>query len=170
MNTRHPRRIPIVAALLCLTFAPLIAQDATPPPAGGGRGQFGPGGRGPMGPPPGNVGLTLERFLGELGLTDAQKTSINALLAEQRTSLRSEMDAIRQAREALDAAILTVPTDDGLLQAQARDLSALEARLTLARAQTEAKIFQLLKPEQQQKARQLITDAEQRGPRQGRRG
>jgi periplasmic protein CpxP/Spy len=123
-----------------------------------------------MGPPPGNVGLTLERFLGELGLTDAQKTSINALLAEQRTALRSEMDAIRQAREALDAAILTVPTDDGLLQAQARDLSALEARLTLARAQTEAKIFQLLKPEQQQKARQLITDAEQRGPRQGRRG
>lgn len=123
-----------------------------------------------MGPPPGNDSLTLERSVDELGLTDAQKTSIEALLAEQRTALRSEMVVIRQARQALDAAILAVPTDDGLLQAQARDLSALEARLTLARAQTEAKIFQLLNADQQQKARQLIADAEHRGPRPGRRG
>jgi Spy/CpxP family protein refolding chaperone len=123
-----------------------------------------------MGPPPGNGGLTLERFGRALALTDSQKASIDALLAEQRTALKSEIGTIRQAREALDAAILTVPTDDGLLQAQARDLSALEARLTLARAQTEAKIFQLLNADQQQKARQLIADMEHRGPRPGRRG
>lgn len=123
-----------------------------------------------MGPPPGNVGLALERFERELALTDAQKNAIDAILAEQQTTIRTDMDSIRQARQALDAAILTVPTDDGLLQAQARDLSALEARLTLVRAQTEAKIFQLLKTDQQEKARQLISSMQQRGPRPGQKG
>jgi Spy/CpxP family protein refolding chaperone len=123
-----------------------------------------------MGQPPGNIGLALERLGGELGLTDAQKTAIDALLKDQRMTVQLDMDAIRQARQTLDAAILAVPTDAGLLEAQARDLSALEGQLTLVRAQTEAKIFQLLKTDQQEKARQLIANMQQRGPRPGQKG
>ena len=123
-----------------------------------------------MGPPPGEGGLALERLGRELGLTDIQNAAINALLTDQRTALKSQSDDLRQARQALDTAVLAVPTDDGLLQSQVQHLSMLEAQLTLARAQTEAKIFQLLNAEQQQRARQLVEDMQQRGPRPGRKG
>ena len=54
-----------------------------------------------------------------------------------------------------------------LLQAHVNQLSTLEAQIALARAQTEAKIFQLLNANQQQTARQLIADLQQHGPQRG---
>ena len=120
-----------------------------------------------MGPPPGQGGLALERLGRELGFTDTQKAAIDALLTAQRTALKSDMDSVRQSRQALDAAVLAVPTDDGLLQAQVSQLSTLEAQISLARAETEAKIFQLLNADQQQKAKQLIADMQQHGPQRG---
>jgi len=66
--------------------------------------------------------------------------------------------------------VLSVPTDDGLLQAEVHQIATVEAQLTLARARTQAKIFQLLNAEQQAKARQLIAAMEQRGPRRAGRG
>lgn len=123
-----------------------------------------------MGPPPGQPGLALERLSRELALTDVQKAAIDALLADQRNALSVELETLRQARQALDAAVLNIPTDDGLLQAEVQQISALEAQLALARARTQAKIFQLLSTEQQATARQLIAEIGQRGPRRGGRG
>ena len=166
-------RISAVAALLCIAAAStrvITAQDEPPqPPA---RGHFGPeaGERGPMGPPPGQPGLALERLSRELGITDTQKAIIDALLTDQRNTLSVERETLREARQALDAAVLNVPTDDGLLQAEVQQISTLEAQLALARARTQAKIFQLLNTEQQAKARQLITEMEQHAPRRGGRG
>ena len=70
------RRVPFAAAPLCLALVPhiltLTAQHA--PPHASGRGQFGP--------PPGLVGMALERLSYELGLTDEQKAANDALLAD----------------------------------------------------------------------------------------
>ena len=160
--TSRVRRVPFAAALFCLALVPHIITAQHAPPHAGGRGQFGP--------PPGLGGMALERLSHELGLTDEQKAAVDALLADQRDQLRVEIETLRQARQALDAAVLNVPTDDGLLQAEVQQVSTLEAQLTLARARTQAKIFQLLNAGQQAKARQLITEMEQRGPRRGGRG
>ena len=160
--TSHARRVPFAAALLCLALVPHIITAQHAPPHPGGRGQFGP--------PPGLGGMALERLTHELALTDEQKSAIDALLADQRNQLSVEIETLGQARQALDAAVLNVPTDDGLLQAEVQHVSTLEAQLTLARARTQARIFQLLNAEQQAKARQLISETEQRGPRRGGRG
>jgi Spy/CpxP family protein refolding chaperone len=133
------RRVPFAAALLCLALVPhiIIAQHA--PPHADGRGQFDP--------PPGLGGMALERLTHELALTDEQTAAIDALLADQRNQLSIEIETLGQARQALDAAVLSVPTDDGLLQAEVQHVSTIEAELTLARARTQAKIFQLLNAE-----------------------
>ena len=123
-----------------------------------------------MGPPPGSPGWPSNGSAVSSRITDTQKAIIDALLADQRNKLSVEIETLGQARQALDAAVLNVPTDDGLLQAEVQQISTLEAQLTLARARTQAKIFQLLNTEQQAKARQLITEMEQRGPRRGGRG
>jgi len=156
------RRVPFAAALLCLALVPHVITAQHAPPHTAGRGQFGP--------PPGFGGMALERLSRELALTDEQKAAIDALRADQRDQLRVEIATLGQARQALDAAVLNVPTDDGLLQAEVQHVSTLEAQLTLARARTQAKIFQLLDAQQQAKARQLISEMEQRGPRRGGRG
>jgi len=177
MMNNPTRRLALAAALVFLALVPaaiIVAQEATPAPQGSdqaGPPPGMPGGRGRMGgPPPAGGGLALERLSSQLGLSDSQKSSIDALLAAERQTLRVEMDSLRQARQALDAAVMNVPVDDGLLQAQVQQLSAIEAQVALAQARTQAKIFQLLNGEQQSRARQLIMEAEQRGPRRGGRG
>jgi Spy/CpxP family protein refolding chaperone len=162
ISAYHARQVPFAAALLCFALVPHIITAQHTLPHAGGRGQFGL--------PPGLGGIALERLSRELALTDEQKAAIDALLADQRDQLRVEMETLRQARQALDAAVLSVPTDDGLLQAEVQQIATVEAQLTLAHARTQAKIFQLLNAEQQAKARQLMTEMEQRGPRRGGRG
>jgi Spy/CpxP family protein refolding chaperone len=121
-----------------------------------------------MGAGYGQPGPSLEVLIRELNLTDAQKTSVNALLMAEHDTLRNQMEPLRQARQALDAAILRVPTDDHQLQTQVQQITTIESQLALDHARTEARIFQLLNTEQQQKARQLMADMSQRGSRPGR--
>jgi Spy/CpxP family protein refolding chaperone len=121
-----------------------------------------------MGAGYGQPGPSLEMLIRELNLTDAQKTSVNALLMAEHDTLRNQMEPLRQARQALDAAILRVPTDDHQLQTQVQQITTIESQLALDHARTEARIFQLLNTEQQQKARQLMADMSQRGSRPGR--
>jgi Spy/CpxP family protein refolding chaperone len=152
------KTISIVAAALCgaviLTVLPVLAQHPEP---GQGRG-------GPFGPPMGV--LSLER-LRDLGLTDAQKADIQTLLTGQRDALQTTMASLRQAEQALATAVMQVPSDDSAIQARAGELSAVQAQLTLSRAQLESRIYQLLTPDQQQKAQQWVAQMQQRGGRRG---
>jgi Spy/CpxP family protein refolding chaperone len=164
----------VAAAALALAFVPAGASAQGSAPPSGSPVQAGPPmpmpGRGRMGTGYGQPGPSLEMLIRELNLTDAQKTSVNALLKAEHDTLRGQMEPLRQAHQALDAAILRVPTDDYQLQSQVQQVTTIESQLALDHARTEARIFQLLDAEQQQKARQLIADASQRGPRPGRRG
>ena len=152
------RKIGIAVATLCLAVIPVLAQNAAGP--GQGRG-------GPFGPPPGPAVPALERLDRELALTDAQKSQIQTLLAGDRDVLRTTMANMRQAEQALAAAVMQTPADDNAIQSRASELSTVQAQLTLARAQIESRIYQLLTPEQQQKAQAWAAEMHQRGRRGG---
>jgi protein CpxP len=154
------------AAIFALSLVPAgaaIAQvtQGSPtqlPPSGGfGRGRMGAG--------YGQPELPLELLVRELNLTDAQRASVNTLLADEHKTQRAQLDPLRQAHQALDAAIMNVPADDGQLQAQVQQVSAIEAQLALSHARMQAKIFQLLNPEQQARARDLVSQRQQQAPR-----
>jgi Spy/CpxP family protein refolding chaperone len=106
--------------------------------------------------------VALERLDRQLAFTDSQKSQIQALLTEQRTDIESAFGNLVQAQQALDIAIMQVPEDDTVLQAQVAAVSAVQAQIAFARAQTEAKIYQLLTPDQQQKAQQWMAQVQQR--------
>jgi Spy/CpxP family protein refolding chaperone len=164
------RRLSVIA-LLCgaaLASAGILAAQSAPPPPPSGQFQQGPGGRGPMGPRMGGMdGLSIERLGPQLGLSDQQKNAINTLLMEERQSLSTALASLRTARQGLDAAILTVPADDGLLQAQVLQMGTLESQIALARTRTQAKIFALLSGEQQSKVRELVAARDQQSPTRG---
>ena len=137
------------------------------------RGTGGPGfGRrhqdeGSSDPRPAEVDWLSNDWAERLGFTDGQKTAFQSLLTEERTTLKSTADGLRQAQQALDSAVMQIPVDDGLLQSQVAAVSAAQAQIALARAQTEAKIYQLLTPDQQQKAQQWLADMQQRRQQRG---
>ncbi len=116
-----------------------------------------------FGPPPGGSGMMMGRhgpgMFGmlerQLGLTDAQKQQVKAIMQQHRGDFAPLGKAAADAREALmDAA--RNGADDAALQAKANDLGAAESQLTLATAKIQAQIFnQVLTPDQQQKALQL---------------
>ena len=95
-------------------------------------------------------------------MTDAQKAQIRTLLTEQRTALKATFDGLRLAQQQLDAAVMQIPPDNGLIQVQVTTVSALQAQLLLARATAESKIYQLLTPAQQQKAQEWLARMQQR--------
>jgi len=151
------KKIGVAAAVMSIAVIPLVAQ-----------GGFGPGqGRGgPFGPPGPGV-PALERLDRELALTDSQKAQIETLLTNQRDAARTTMASMRDAEQALANALMQVPADDAAVQARASDLAAIQAQLTVARAQIESRIYQLLTPDQQQKAQQWVAQMQQRGGRRG---
>ena len=153
----NPIKKSVAAAIVSIAAIPLAAQ-----------GGFGPGqGRGgPFGPPGPGV-PALERLDRELALTDSQKAQIETLLTNQRDATRTTMASMRDAEHALAAAVIQVPADDAAVQARANDLAAFQAQLMLARAQVESKIYQLLTPDQQQKAQQWVAQMQQHGGRRG---
>lgn len=157
--TGYIRRAVLLAGFMSIALVPVFAQAGNGAPP---RGQFGPpGGRGQFGPPPGG-GLALERLGRELAFTDAQKTQVQTLLTAERTTLKPTFDSLRLAQQQLDAAIMQVPLDTGLLQAQVSSVSALQGQLLLAHAQAEAKIYQMLTADQQQKAQAFLAQMQQR--------
>ena len=164
-TTRRIRRIALVAALVSVALVPAIAQygSSAGKPSFDGQSR----GRGLFGPPRGG-GLALERLDRELGFTDAQKAQIHALVMQQRTALESAVDSLRQAQQALDSAVMQTPEDDGLLQTQVTAVSTVQAQIALARAQTEAKVYQLLTADQKQQAQQWLAQMQQRLQQRGR--
>jgi Spy/CpxP family protein refolding chaperone len=151
------KKIGVAAAVVCLAAIPLVAQNTFQ----GGRGRGGPFG------PPGPGIPALERLDRELGLSDAQKSQIESMLTSERDTMRTTMGSLRQAEQALAAAVMQAPADDGAIQSRASELAAVQAQLTLARAQLESRIYQLLTPDQQQKAQQWVAQMQQHGGRRG---
>lgn len=125
------------ALFLALAALPLAAQ---------GRGQ----------------GPRAERMAQALKLSDAQKTSIQAVRVQHHQALVLRRDAVKQAQLALHAAVMEATTPEAQLRALFDKAAAARFEMMLARRTIHQEVQALLTPEQQAQA------AELRGRAQGR--
>ena len=147
-----------VAALPWAVIGQAQEAGAAPPPhERGPRAGFGPG------RPGGPGGPGLGRLAEELGLSDEQKTQIEALRAKERESSRPLMEAARQAHEAFRAALEAEGADAATVGQAALAMNAAEKKVRAAHEAAFEEMKSLLTPEQRQK----LEEAHRNGPRRG---
>jgi Spy/CpxP family protein refolding chaperone len=144
--------------------APQAGQRVGPPPIG--RGPMGPGPMGPMGRGRGGPGGPMGMFgpgLQELGLSDAQRDQVRAIHESHRDEFQQLAEKVRTAREGLTALIEAETIDEAAIRAKAADVAAAEADVAILNAKVRAEVFSsVLTPEQQQKARELRAQRDER--------
>lgn len=124
----------LAAALSCTPLA--FAQQAmTPPPGHAWRGHHGGMGMG-------------GRLYSQLNLSDTQRSQIRQLISQDFAQAKPQMQTLRQARKAFEAAV----PGSADYQTAASNLAEAEADAARARAighaNLRAQIYQLLTPEQ----------------------
>lgn len=124
----------------------------------GMRGRPGLRGQGPMGGPMGLMGIGLR----ELDLTDAQRDQIKGLVESHRESHKATAETLLKARKDLHDAITSGTADEAAIRAKAAEVAKIEADAAVARGQLHSQLFQVLTPEQQQKAQELRSAREKR--------
>lgn len=126
---------------------------------------FGPGpGRGMRGGPggPGGPGGEILRGLGRLDLTDAQREQVRTVLQQHRAEFDALRERGRTAREALGQAMALETVDEALIRERHAAVAAVEADGAVLGARVRAEVFQILTPEQQQKARDARAEMQKR--------
>jgi Spy/CpxP family protein refolding chaperone len=97
----------------------------------------------------------------ELGLSDAQKSQIEALRTKQRETLRPLMESARQAHEAFRSALDAESPDATAVGQAALAMHAAEKQVRAAHEAAFVEVKAILTPEQRQK----LEEARERGPR-----
>jgi protein CpxP len=148
------------AAVAALSWGPALrAQDAEAPPRhehGPGFGRGGPGG-------PGGPGFG--RMAEQLGLTDDQKTQMEALRTKQRETLQPLMESARMAHDAFEAALETDSPDATAVGQAAIAMKAAEKKVHAAHEAAFEEMKSILTPEQRQKLEEAHQQHGPRGPR-----
>jgi Spy/CpxP family protein refolding chaperone len=108
-------------------------------------------------------GLSLR----ELDLTEAQLQEIRSIYEQNREAGRGVGDKkLRDARRALYEATVAESIDESAIRAAASALADAEAEAAISRARVRAQVWNVLTPEQQEKARSLRAERrERRGER-----
>jgi periplasmic protein CpxP/Spy len=146
------------AAMAALSWAGVgYAQDPAGPPRHEHGAGFGPG-------RPGGPGLG--RLAEELGLSDEQKSQLEALRTRQRGVLEPLMQSARQAHEAFRAALETESPDATAVGQAAIAMNAAEKKVRAAHDAAFEEMKSILTPEQQKK----LDETRDHGPRRGPRG
>lgn len=152
MKTRLSK---LVMMTLMLTLSGLVvfaqSDNAAQAPAGPPAGWHGHGG--------GTMGPMMTAFL---GLTDDQESQIKSLHSAERTTMRPLMQQERTLRQQLQQATETATFNQAQVQALATQMAQIQVQMTVARAQTEWKTFNLLTPDQQSKLVQFQQQMEQK--------
>lgn len=153
----------LTAALAVITLGLGSIAMAQPPADGGNgggrRGHFGRG-FGPGGPGgPGGAGLPLR----ELELTDAQREQVKGIFDSNKDEFQAIGARLKTARQAQMAAVQAQPVDEASIRAKSAELGAVEADAAVLRAKVHSAVFQVLTPEQQEKAKSLQAEREKRG-------
>jgi len=84
----------------------------------------------------------------QLNLTEDQKAKLKEIREAEKDSLKSAIEQVRTAREALQSALLANPENTADIQAKATILGNAQSALTVQRALQQAKINQVLTPAQ----------------------
>jgi Spy/CpxP family protein refolding chaperone len=130
------------------------------PPFRGGRmgpamGAGGPGRMGPMGP--------LMPLLARLGLSDAQKDQVKAIMQSHADEFKALGTRAAAAHTALETAETTDPVDEGTIRQMSAEVAAVDADMAVARAHVRSEVFQVLTADQKTQAKQLMAKRGGRG-------
>jgi protein CpxP len=137
--------------LVAVLSVPVLAQG----PEGRKHGRRGAG-IGRMAP--GFQGLPLR----QLELTDAQREQVRGIVSARSADFKSIAERLRTARDAQHAAVTRVPVDENEVRARVSEAAAIEAEASVLRARVHEQIYQVLTPEQQQKAKTLQAERQKR--------
>jgi Spy/CpxP family protein refolding chaperone len=154
MNLKRTTKI-LTAALAVITLGLGGIAMAQPGDGGGRRGGhhfgrgFGPGG-------PGGPGLPLR----ELGLTDAQREQVKAIFDSHKDEFQAIGERLKTAHQSQQAASEVQPFDEAAIRAASANIAAVQADAAVLRAKVHAAVFQVLTPEQQEKAKALKAERE----------
>ncbi len=144
-----------VAALIAVAVMAVAVADARQP-----AGRFGP--RRGFGPGFGMGRMAFGPELRGLDLTDAQRDQIRTLMRSHDAELRALAERGFTAQRALQAAVTAETVDEAAIRQASAGVAAVEADGAVLRARIHAEVFQVLTPEQQQKARDRRTQMQQR--------
>ena len=158
--SRTTKLLTAALAVITLGLGSIAMAQPGAGDGGGRRGHFGRGfgpdgpGRGPGGP----GGLPLR----ELELTDAQREQVKGIFDSHKDEFQAIGERMKTARQAQVAAIEAQPLDEAAIRAKTAELATVEADAAVLRAKVQAAVFQVLTPEQQEKAKTLKAEQQKR--------
>ena len=145
-------RFRLLIATLAVLLGSAIAKSQTaadtPPPPMHGHG-FGMNGQG------------MGFFAKQLNLTDDQQAQMKDIVEKSHTSMKPLMQQSHQIDQQLRQYVMG-DYDDGQVQKLASQKAQIEAQLTVAQTKVHNQLFQLLTPDQQAKAKQMVAQHEAR--------
>lgn len=150
-------KLMMMAIMLSLTGLMVFAQSdnssqgATPPPPAGQA--FGWHGH-----PGGPKRAMMAAFL---GLSADQKSQIQSIHSAQRTTMQPLMAQEASLRQQLRQVTEATTFNQAQVQALATQMAQIQIQMTVARAQVEWKVFNVLTPDQQSKLTQFQQQMEQ---------
>ncbi|HET7893332.1 MAG TPA: Spy/CpxP family protein refolding chaperone [Candidatus Sulfotelmatobacter sp.] len=144
-------RFRLLVAALAIVFGSAIARsqsttDAPPPP--------------PMhGHRLGMEGHNMAFFAKQLNLTDEQQAQMKTIMESAHTSMKPLHQQSRQIDQQLRQYAMGT-YEDAPVQKLAQQKALIDAQLTVAQTKVHNQMFQLLTPDQQAKAKQLVANHE----------
>ncbi len=105
----------------------------------------------------------------QLNLTDQQKADIQKIFQAEKSVMEPVITQLRENRQALQQATANGQFDEATVTSLAQKQGDLMAQLIVSKHRVQSQIWQILTPEQREKASQLREQAGQRGHRMGRR-
>lgn len=97
-----------------------------------------------------------------LDLTEAQREQVKGVMDTHKADFDAQFQKLGPARKALQDTITAETLDETAIRQRAAELAAVEADGAVLRAKVHAQVWALLTPEQQQKARALKAQRDER--------
>jgi Spy/CpxP family protein refolding chaperone len=118
----------------------------------------------PRGPAGGEHRGMRDGFPGlrQLGLSDDQRQEVRRIMELHKAERQAIFERLREARRAQSEAVMAVPVDEGAVRARSAELAKVEADSAVLRARVHAEVYNVLTPEQQEKAKALRAEREAR--------
>ena len=100
--------------------------------------------------------------LRQLGLSDEQRQEVRRIMELHKAERQAIGERLREARRAQSDAVMAVPVDESAVRARSAELAKVESDAAVLRARMHAEVYNVLTPEQQEKAKALRAEREAR--------
>jgi protein CpxP len=116
----------------------------------------------------GDLGQRMAAHMAKkLGLSDDQTTQIQGIFANHKAEMSTQLDSVKAARTALFDAIHADTFDENAVRAASAKVAQAEADLAVSRARITSEVRNVLTPDQQAKAKEMLTNARNRAEKWG---